>query len=323
MKKLLLVTVALFIITCLKAQHPEKIIHFLKTNFENNNPYPYYPGWLTDTINPWVIDESNPENVWQIGKPHKAIFDTAYSVPNAIITDTLNPYPPNNHSSFQFLITKPEWAQNRCMSLLYLYFHHKIETDTLQDGGFIDVSYDNGITWDNVLNQNDASDKSYQNFYSENDTIKGGEFAFSGEYIKTWEYSGVEWYWDDEEASEIDSITIRFNFKSDDLDNNKAGWMIDNIYLLIEDYCTIGIDGIKKEHENFIYPNPVRDVSLLELPDNDTYKIQIFNIQGLKVFGCKANKSIEIYKDDFQPGIYIYYLTSPEGKTYSGKFIIN
>lgn len=87
-KSLLLITLIFIAFINLKAQHPEKILIFLLTDFESNNPYPHYPGWLTDTINPWVIDNDNPENIWQIGKPYKTAFDTAYTTPNAIMTDT-------------------------------------------------------------------------------------------------------------------------------------------------------------------------------------------------------------------------------------------
>src|SRR5687768_4104081 len=39
-------------------------------------------------------------NIWQIGIPQKVIFDSAATVPNAIVTDTINNYPVNNTSTF-------------------------------------------------------------------------------------------------------------------------------------------------------------------------------------------------------------------------------
>ncbi|MDA3953800.1 MAG: transposase [Bacteroidales bacterium] len=41
------------------------------------------------------FDSSEPP-IWQIGTPNKTFFDSAYSSPNAIITDTVNYYPINN-----------------------------------------------------------------------------------------------------------------------------------------------------------------------------------------------------------------------------------
>lgn len=323
MRKLLIILTTLFFFTNLKAQHPEKIIIFLKTNFENNNPYPYYPGWLTDTINPWIIDEEDPENIWQVGKTYKAAFDTAYSVPNAIMTDTLNPYPINNHSSFEYLITKPEWAKDRCISSIILNFIHLYNTDTLKDGGYIDISYDRGETWANVIDDTKPTDLFTYFFYDQSDTLTENNRGFSGNSTNKWNESGISWQFNDETASEIDSVIIRFNIISDDIDNNKAGWIIDNIYFLIEDYCTIGINDVENEYRSFVYPNPVSDISILELPDNDfNYYVQMFNIQGKEVFSCISRNSIEINQNDFNSGIYFYKISNFKNHIFTGKFIV-
>ena len=44
--------------------------------------------------------DTSASNIWQIGKPQKIIFDSASTVPNAIVTDTINFYPINNISRF-------------------------------------------------------------------------------------------------------------------------------------------------------------------------------------------------------------------------------
>ncbi len=46
------------------------------------------------------IDSLNGNNIWQIGKPRKTIFNSAFSPLNAIVTDTSDFYPINNYSSF-------------------------------------------------------------------------------------------------------------------------------------------------------------------------------------------------------------------------------
>jgi len=45
-----------------------------------------------------VMDSAS--GIWQIGPPQKAIFDSAYSLPNALVTDTLNTYPVNQECYF-------------------------------------------------------------------------------------------------------------------------------------------------------------------------------------------------------------------------------
>src|SRR4051812_30284690 len=54
-----------------------------------------------DTVTKYFyIDSLQTNNIWQLGKPSKPVFDSAYSKPLALVTDTLHPYPINNTSSF-------------------------------------------------------------------------------------------------------------------------------------------------------------------------------------------------------------------------------
>ena len=78
-----------------------------------------------------VVDTVHyPHNRWQIGKPHKILFDSAYSWPNAIVTDTLFPYCPNDTSVFTI-----HFPWEIINSLGYpdipmdVYFNYKIDTD--------------------------------------------------------------------------------------------------------------------------------------------------------------------------------------------------
>lgn len=50
------------------------------------------------------IDTTSSNNIWQVGQPSKTFFDSAYSPVNAIVTDTINSYPVNNHSAFDIYI---------------------------------------------------------------------------------------------------------------------------------------------------------------------------------------------------------------------------
>ncbi len=320
MRKILILFTLLFLITNLKAQHH---IVFLLTDFETNYPNHGLGGWLTDSINPWIIDETNPENIWQIGEPYKASFDTAYSTPNAIMTDTLNPYPVNNHSTFEYLITKPEWAKDRCLSAISIQFIHLFDTDTLKDGGYIDISYNKGETWTNIIDDTKPYSLHTYFLYDNSDTLTDNKRGFSGNSINEWNESGISVTFKEEDAIEIDSVIIRFNFISDDINNSKVGWIIDNIRSEIYDFCNIGISDPEDELETFVYPNPVTDISIIELPEiNKKYKVHIYNIQGQEVYNCVSNDFIEINQNDFNAGIYFYKITNSEDKINTGKFIV-
>ena len=78
-----------------------------------------------------VIDTVHyPHNRWQIGMPHKPLFDSAYSWPNAIVTDTSFPYCPNDTSVFTI-----HFPWEIINSLGYpdipmdLWFDYKMDTD--------------------------------------------------------------------------------------------------------------------------------------------------------------------------------------------------
>ena len=77
----------------------------------------------------------NPDsgNLWQIGKPHKVFFSSAHHGSKAIITDTLNTYPPNDTSSFIYTIHKP--LIKTCVTCMS--FSQKYDLDTLGDKGII------------------------------------------------------------------------------------------------------------------------------------------------------------------------------------------
>ena len=78
--------------------------------------------------------DTSRQNIWQIGAPHKHYFDSAYSKPNIIVTDTSLPYPVNNTSIFSFEIPiifhsiyVAQWVQ-------------KLDMDSARDGGIVEFS---------------------------------------------------------------------------------------------------------------------------------------------------------------------------------------
>ncbi len=270
-------------------------------NFENNH---------FGNANFWI--NTSPQNIWQIGKPHKILFDSAYSKPNCIITDTINFYPINCNSSF-ILSLHTDCCGNSWDGKPVLKFKHKFNTDSLHDGGFIEVSFNSGITWVNIIsdstvNYNHPSQNfpgGNQNFYSLSDTINGGIPAFTGKsngWIESSCYFVSCGY-----GFPIDSIMVRFTFKSDAVNNSKEGWMIDNI-TFVNDICE-SIPEINLSDLN-IYPNPSTgrlNISLNKQQSKTNTELSIFNMLGEKIyynarFNLQASNEIDI--SAFQKGIY-------------------
>lgn len=282
----------------------------------------YYTEFIWDTVNfeePYeyiTIDTSN-QNIWQIGEPSKMFFDSAYSINNAIVTDTFNFYPINNNSHFDLIIGDFNFGDEYGGWFPYDIFieiKHKFDTDTLKDGGFITVSYDEGLTWTNIINDTSGfwdvtpgmNGYSSEFLYTNNDTLFNGEFGFSGnsnDWVSTW----FTWHILPVKNNMDfmgDTMIVRFNFISDNIENNREGWMVDNIKLYSVDLGG-GINDIKP-FDFRILPNPMNETAIIELNSFNEIELSIFNIQGqlVRQKNYFNNQSIIINKDKFNSGIY-------------------
>lgn len=110
---------------------------FWEINFESE--------WDSNKI---VIDTLNQSlNRWSIGKPQKNVFTSAYSEPNAIMTDTLNALRPNDTSVFYLFHKRDNTAP---FHIFYLRFWFQIDGDST-DYGSIEISPDKGLHWIDIL----------------------------------------------------------------------------------------------------------------------------------------------------------------------------
>jgi len=277
------------------------------------------------------IDTSS-QNIWQVGEPNKNFFDTAYSITNAIITDTINTYPINNYSFFDLYLGI--YNIDLFPYDIFIEIKHKFDTDTLKDGGFITVSYDNGLTWLNIIK--DTTIMNFQitpyypydgsgNLYSENDTLYNGEYGFSGNsngWISTW----FAWYiipCKNNMNFEGDTLIVRFNFVTDSIETNNEGWMIDNIKLYSAD---LGGEVKNIKPLDFkIIPNPMNETTTILLGNYEEIELSILNIQGEIISKKKyfSNQSIVINKNGLSSGIYFIKIKKDDGIMKVKKLIIN
>lgn len=272
---------------------------------------------------------SSTTNCWQIGQPSKQDFSGAYSGSNAIVTDTLNSYPKNNHSWFDL-----KFPYHPFYDYIGISFYHKLNTENSKDGGYISISYDAGNTWSNIINDDlcpfATSPTNTPDYYTEtlglytlNDTLFNGEFGFSGNILE-WEKVQFNWvkYLAVKKAFYNDTILVRFNFISDSI-NNMEGWMIDDIRLF-----TVELPGDISENEInssiVFYPNPIIDYSVLKTKNGQTIKtIELFNYNGqlLKTESINTNEYV-FKKHNLNPGIYFLRCTLSNKIQESIKIII-
>ncbi len=271
-------------------------------------------------------------NIWQIGMPGKLLLNNTFSGNHAIITDTLNPYPVNNHSYFDVYIG----GFNICIypEMIFVEIYHQYDTDTLQDGGYITVSFDDGETWKNLTGDfyNGYSwgltpPWHSMNLYSTEDMLYNGENGFSGRsdgWVRTafaWEILPVG----NSRSTIADTAILRFNFISDSLQNNREGWLIDHIKVYS---CegTGNVHDLQFEPDLFtLLPNPTTAATVVKM--NNTYQnveLHLSNVLGQTLLETTRQQTAEIPLDmsDYPPGMYLLRLIADSQKIGTGKIIV-
>jgi hypothetical protein len=238
----------------------------------------YFDGADTSVYNSiGIAIDADSLHVWQIGPPQKIIFDSAATLPNAMVTDTVNYYPPNDTSRFVAKVYLNGWT----WGIFALQWKQKLDMDAHSDGGIIEYSTDTGQTWKNVFN-----DPYVYNFYgfqpANADTLQGGEYAFSGtdsSWSDIWLCFDLSWL---AQFSFNDTVLFRFTLISDSTDNSREGWLIDNMMAHITFVHTIK----ETEQSNYInvFPNPGGNIIHVEVEKRMEYqiieKMELFDATG-------------------------------------------
>jgi hypothetical protein len=210
----------------------------------------YFDGADTTSFSIKIELEEDSNNIWQIGPPQKPMFFMAASFPNVLVTDTVNSYPPNNTSSFNFTLVG-SWY----IGILAIRWKQKLDMDAGQDGGKIEFSLNTDTVWKNVFHHPEIYN--FYGFQAENvDTLADGSYAFTGtdsSWRDVWLCFDISYL-----ALSNDTLRVRFTFSSDSIDNGREGWMIDNLFADITYQHTI--NEVKAKQYLSVYPNPSGDV---------------------------------------------------------------
>ncbi|NLH53849.1 MAG: T9SS type A sorting domain-containing protein [Bacteroidales bacterium] len=285
--------------------------------------WPPYPLYLTDECTfefpcNYLKLEDGANNIWQIGTPLKTNFNSAYSPTHAIVTDTINPYPPSNHSSF--ILKAPV-----CYNNTFITFWHKFNTDSLIDGGYIEASFDKGQSWMNVIDSYTVClGFMANNLYSTFDTLKGGVKGFSGT-SNGWIKTELWWVWYFmPKWVEPDTLFLRFNFISDNKLSNKDGWIIDDIMQYF--FELVGAVPENEKTGLSIAPNPLKEYTTLTISNSygRNLSLIIYNQLGQVIRKMEAIKEneIQIRRGSLKPGIYFVELLDDSGIIAKDKLLV-
>lgn len=272
--------------------------------------------------NTFITIDTNGGNLWQIGSPHKTFFNMAHHGTHALLTDTVNYYPPNDTSSF---ILKLHYGYvSNCLTSLS--FWHKYDMDTVGDKGIIEASYDGGNSW---LILKDTMGQSpfwgpYMFFWQpdldENLQHDTPHKLITNGKSNGWIQSGFVWYWwvlakKDTIIINPASLMIRFTFISDSIVKNKEGWMIDDISIYFSTYCS-SIEEHTDEGLVSVYPNPFTNQLTLTCnnPPADA-ELEVFDVIGQKLWSRHVSQremqspyTIDLSNTPCHAGIYFVKL---------------
>lgn len=250
-------------------------------------------------------------NLWQRASSQKSILNHTGKV---MITDSTQFYPTSNTSTFE--VHWPAWDQYP-MSLI-LSFHHSMDSDSLMDGGIIEVSRDHGTTWTNAIEDQTNMLFLSQELYGSSDTLFTGEKGFSGTFVDR--FTQIEWIWmfPIKDMPE-DTMYYRFRFISDTVDHQKEGWMISDLNFSYADLGT-GIQELNAFDFSFA-PNPSHGMIQIECA-TEANRAVLSDLNGqVKSEEILGNKKVLNYSGLSQ-GVYFLRLSTADGNFSRTKRII-
>ncbi|UTW61491.1 T9SS type A sorting domain-containing protein [bacterium SCSIO 12741] len=224
----------------------------------------YFDG--TDTSEFSLIpefDTTNHSNVWMIGKPSKRKFNQASSAPGALMTDTLNPYPPNDSSRVWFNLPHVQYISRGYIAFQWsqqLHFRPGF------DGGVVEFSLDDGLTWQNP--HNNPLVANFFGFDTNNVAVlPNGKTGFTDE---DFQWRNI-WLCFEPDFIMGTEPKVRFTCYSDTVATAYEGWMIDNVMFHVTQVHTV--TEVEQKEYLKVYPNPASGKVHIQAKQLDNFHI--------------------------------------------------
>ncbi len=253
---------------------------------------------------------SNPNNIWQVGTPQKQTINSAYSAPNAIITDTLNHYLTNDTSIFMIVeLDEGGFTYKHTAEIYGFYF---VNSDSLKDYGTIEISLDLGTTWIDLIT--DTIYSSYYHWNTPKPTLTGNSNGWQNFWVSAQDLGNLF------PVNYGDTILWKFTFISDSVTDTLDGLAFDGF-----EFCNFveGIEEIQKDNLISIFPNPTNSLLFIDRkkqPEKEA--LYLYNYSGQLLFEDNnfISKSVDIGKLHLTDGLY--FLKYSDTKNYAIKRFI-
>ncbi|UTW66820.1 T9SS type A sorting domain-containing protein [bacterium SCSIO 12643] len=270
-----------------------------------------------------VLINIDSSGIWEIGKPNKSEFDSSYSGLNSIVTDLDSLYPNKDTSIFYASYSYHGWIPNY-LGLFYpleIELIHRFDTDSIYDYGTIEMSFNGGNTWYDVLsstyNYTWGDYENYHYFFGLNDTIFDS-LSVTGN-SNGWVHSkiskNIEQLVFGDSLFKEDSILLKFSFVADSIGRHE-GWQIDNLCIKMDIFNNV--NELANETVINISPNPAQETIRLQFLDpniRDSQELKIYSITGqLVLYQIIHPPESEINIKTLESGVYMYVIGDYRGK---------
>ena len=120
----------------------------------------------------------------------------------------------------------------------------------------------------------------------------------------------------------MDTLLVKFKFASDNIQTNKEGWMIDNLWFSYN--LGIGINETSKSNDFFFRPNPFYDQTTLSfqtVSDKTTFTLYNTNGQIVKTVDNITGGQLTIHRENLAAGLYYFLLRTTDNIIATGKLM--
>ena len=189
-----------------------------------------------------------------------------------------------------------------------LSFYHTYYTDSLHSGGQIEVSYDLGSTWTNIVYDTLYQDVYFSNMYAPSDTISGNIPSFTG-HCGEWTESAIM-VGRHAFCGMSDSVKYRFIFRADSTAAPYEGWMIDDVELQVTTICGVKKNADKQEEPCFAVEQNSEE--LLRIKAFREGVLKVCSLEGKTIYAgdVHSNENIAINTRRWNRGYYYISLAN-------------
>ena len=320
MKKILFFALMIFSLLQISAQKPiiyDSLFYIDATGQRIETPITFDLNDSSDRAY-FLIDTTQSNNIWQYAKVNKPGFAQLNTF--ALTTDSIANYPINDTSSFIFKIQFVSYPLQMYSELnsLGITLHHKFETDSANDG--LQLEFYNAYTDEWELANNMSSSvfwliKNTDSTYNWDDGLLSGTALQFHNSRLAFGAPGVK--------NSIDSLLLRFTFYSDNIDNHKAGWLIDKIIIEANTFMFGGVHECKLAQNDYLsYVDGKQLIINSLLQENRQADFTLFDMLGREVIIDEVHYGLNSFDvKDLPSGYYIVKVKNQAG-VYSKKLFI-